>query len=87
MTQQLDPLLVQLRAFGAAEYSLQRWGPDAVMYRFHCDMPLAAGAQLTEQFEAIASTPQAAVQQVLHEVAAWSANRQALAASKRLASR
>jgi hypothetical protein len=34
-------------------------------------MPLAASAQMTQQFEAVADDPQATVEQVVAQVAQW----------------
>jgi hypothetical protein len=77
LARQMEPLLVQLRQLGVAEYALEPWGADGGLYRFHCEMPLAAGAQATEQFEAIAADPHATVEQVVAEVSSWHAARRA----------
>ena len=75
LAQQMEPLLVQLRQLGVAEYALEPWGADGNLYRFHCEMPFATGAQATEQFEAIAANPHATVEQVVAEVSSWHAAR------------
>ena len=69
--ERLEPLLVQLRELGVMEYALERWGDGGTLYRFHCEMPLAASAQLTQQFEAVAEDPQQSVAQVVAQVSEW----------------
>jgi hypothetical protein len=69
--QRLEPLLLQLRELGVAEYALERWGDGGSLYRFHCEMPLTASAQLTQQFEAVAGDPQQSVEQVVAQVSEW----------------
>jgi hypothetical protein len=41
-------------------------------------MPLAADAALTQQFEAVAETPRATIEQVVAEVTTWQLARQEL---------
>jgi len=67
----LEPLLARLRALGVVEYALERWGSTGELYRFHCEMPLGPGVELTQQFEAVSNDPQASVEQVVAEVASW----------------
>lgn len=69
--ERIEPLLLQLRALGVVEYALERWGDGGSLYRFHCEMPLAASAQLTQQFEAVAGDPQQSVEQVVAQVGEW----------------
>jgi hypothetical protein len=69
--ERVEPLLAQLRQLGAVAYDLQPWGTSGKLYRFHCEMPLAASAQLTQQFEAVAEDPQLSVEQVVAQVAQW----------------
>jgi hypothetical protein len=78
---QVAPLLHQFRQLGAASYQLEPWGDSQRHFRFWCDMPTAGGAA-TEQFEAIAADPLAAVEQVVTEVAA--ARRVSIARSESL---
>ena len=75
LAQQMEPLLVQLRQLGVAEYALEPWGQGGRLFRFHCEMPLAAGGAATEQFEAIAADPHASVEQVVADVSSWHAAR------------
>jgi hypothetical protein len=74
--QRVEPLLAQLRHFGVVAYDLEPWGNSGKLYRFHCEMPLGASAQLTQQFEAVAEDPQATVEQVVAQVARWQSETQ-----------
>lgn len=67
----LQPLLDQLVKLGIGEYELARWGSRGDLYRFRCAAPLAGSMDQARQFEAIAPTPLASVEQVLGEVSAW----------------
>jgi hypothetical protein len=67
----LEPLLEKLQRLGAATYALERWGAAGSLYRFRCEMPLAAGGVMTQQFEAVAADPHASVAQVVAEVSSW----------------
>ena len=67
----LQPLLDQLVGMGVGEYELSRWGSSGDLYRFRCAAPLAGSMDQTQQFEAVAPTPAASVEQVLGEVAQW----------------
>jgi hypothetical protein len=67
----IEPLLAKLRQLGAATYSLERWGAAGNLYRFRCEMPLAASDAMTQQFEAIAANPQDSVAEVVNEVSSW----------------
>ena len=70
--EQVEPLLERLRALGSTEYSLEHWGREGEFFRFRCAMPLVAqDKQLTQQFEAVAETPQASIEQVVSEVTRW----------------
>lgn len=75
LAEQMEPLLMELRRLGALEYALEPWGADGRLFRFRCEMPLAAGDRATEQFEAIAPDPRATVQQVVADVSSWHAAR------------
>jgi hypothetical protein len=74
--ERVEPLLARLREFGVVAYDLEPWGTTGKLYRFHCEMPLGASAQLTQQFEAVADDPQATVEQVVAQVAQWQTDRQ-----------
>lgn len=75
LAEQYKPQLVKLHEFGVVEYALTPWGGDSRLYRFRCEMPLAESGQATEQFEAVAADPQAAIEQVVADVTAWQAMR------------
>ncbi|BBO36523.1 hypothetical protein [Lacipirellula parvula] len=76
LAERVEPLLVQLRQLGVAEYALERWGGEGKLYRFHCEMPISGGS-LTQQFEAVTADPEASVEQVVTEVSQWRVARQA----------
>jgi hypothetical protein len=69
--ERVEPLLARLRQLGASEYALEHWGDGGKLYRFHCEMPLPASPQLTQQFDAVAADPQATVERVVADVASW----------------
>ncbi len=72
LAEQVKPLLEQLRALGSTEYSLEPWGQEGEFFRFRCAMPLVAqDRQFTQQFEAVAETPRASIEQVVSEVTRW----------------
>ena len=68
---QVAPLLEQLRAQGASQYTLEKWGREGQLYRFRCTVPLDGSDQLTQQFEAIHQQPKESIAQVLGEVSSW----------------
>jgi hypothetical protein len=68
--EKVEPLLEQLRQLGVMEYVLERWG-DGSLYRFRCAMPLGAGPELTQQFEAVTADPEASVEEVVAQIASW----------------
>ena len=71
LAEQMEPLLERLRALGSTEYSLEPWGREGEFFRFRCAMPLAQDKQFTQQFEAVAKTPRASIEQVVSEVTRW----------------
>jgi hypothetical protein len=75
LAERVEPLLVQLRGWGAAEYQLEPWGVGGRHYRFWCTMPIAESSAATQLFEAVAAEPQAAVERVAADVAAWQASK------------
>lgn len=68
---ELAPLLSQLEAIGGADAQLAPWGTSGQLYRFCCRAKLANTPAISRHFEAVASEPVAAVEQVLAEVEAW----------------
>lgn len=71
LAEQVEPLLERLRALGPTEYALEPWGRQGEFFRFRCAMPLAPGHEVTRQFEAVAATPLASIEQVVSEVTDW----------------
>ncbi len=71
LAEQVEPLLERLRALGPTEYSLEPWGRQGEFFRFRCAMPLTPDHEATRQFEAVAATPLASVEQVVGEVTHW----------------
>jgi hypothetical protein len=71
LAEQVEPLLERLRALGPTEYSLEPWGRQGEFFRFRCAMPLTPDHGATRQFEAVAETPLASVEQVVGEVTHW----------------
>lgn len=71
LAEQAEPLLERLRALGPTEYSLEPWGRQGEFFRFRCSMPLTPGHEATRQFEAVAETPLASIEQVVGEVTHW----------------
>ncbi len=75
LAEQMEPLLERLRALGSTQYSLEPWGREGKFFRFCCAMPLAQDRQFTQQFEAVAETPRASIEQVVSEVTRWQTSR------------
>jgi hypothetical protein len=72
LAEQVRPVLEKLRSLGSTEYSLEPWGSSGDFFRFRCAMPLVAqDRQFSQQFEAVAATPRASIEQVVSEVARW----------------
>ena len=71
LAEQAAPLLERLRALGPTEYSLEPWGRQGEFFRFRCSMPLTPGHEATRQFEAVAESPLASIEQVVGEVTHW----------------
>lgn len=76
LVEQMEPLLERLRALGSTEYSLEPWGREGKFFRFRCAMPFAqprpdTDKQFTQQFEAVAETPRASIEQVVSQVTRW----------------
>jgi hypothetical protein len=71
LAQRVEPLLAQLRGWGATEYRLEPWGDGGRHFRFSCAMPIVAGAAATQMFEAVAADPCASIERVAADIAAW----------------
>jgi len=75
LAERVEPLLAQLRNWGAEEYQLEPWGEGGCYFRFSCAMPIVEGAAATQLFEAVAADPQASIERVVADVAAWQATK------------
>jgi hypothetical protein len=67
----LSTLLERLAQLGVRDQELSSWGSRGELMRFSCNMPWANSPAYSRHFEAVASTPVAAVEQVAAEIAAW----------------
>lgn len=66
--QRLTELERHFQALGAIRYRLERWGEGGRLYRFSCEMPLAASTQMTRVWEAVASSGEEAMLRVLQAI-------------------
>jgi hypothetical protein len=73
LADQVEPVLVQLRDWGAAEYRLEPWGDGGRHFRFWCTMPIFDGAAATQLFDAVAAEPRACIERVAADVVEWRA--------------
>ncbi len=69
----------RLEALGAVNWRLESWGSQG-LYRFSCAVSLAGQSRSTRYFEAVASRPETAIEQVVSEVEAFRAGQPASAA-------
>jgi hypothetical protein len=65
----------RLAAAGASHFQLESWGHSGDLYRFSCEVPLAADPDFTRHFQVTAADPLAAMAQVLQEIEAWRKSR------------
>jgi hypothetical protein len=70
-TDRLPILYSRLEALGVSQPQLAAWGSSGQMYRFCCRAALAEAPAFTRHFEAVATEPAAAVEQVVAKVEAW----------------
>jgi hypothetical protein len=61
----------QLAELGVHDQQLKPWGNSGGLYRCTCDAPWPAAPNYSRHFEAVATTAEAAVEQVTSQVAAW----------------
>jgi hypothetical protein len=71
----LQAVLDRLTQVGVRDQELTAWGGRGELVRFTCRVPWGGSANYTRQFEAVATTPLAAVEQVAAEVEAWHSSR------------
>ncbi|HEX5472545.1 MAG TPA: hypothetical protein VFW73_11695 [Lacipirellulaceae bacterium] len=64
-------LLSRLQQLGAANPQVTPWGSSGGLYRCSCGTALADSPSFTKHFEAVATEPAAAVEQVVAKVEAW----------------
>jgi hypothetical protein len=67
----LTALLEQLTSLGVRDQHLAPWGSGGELVRFSCDAPWANSPSFSRHFEAVAASPEAAVEQVAAEIQAW----------------
>jgi hypothetical protein len=68
---QLTSLLEHLTTLGVRDQQLTPWGSGGDLMRFSCDAPWANSPSFSRHFEAVAATPEAAVEQVAAQIEAW----------------
>jgi hypothetical protein len=66
----LTSLLEHLTSLGVRDQQLTPWGSNGLT-RFTCEAPWANSPSFSRHFEAVAATPEAAVEQVAADIAAW----------------
>ena len=69
----LPQLYSRLESLGVSHPQLAPWGSSGQMYRFCCRASLSDSPALARHFEAVASQPVSAVEQVVAKVEAWRA--------------
>lgn len=71
-------LSARIEQLGALRYRLERWGNQGELFRFWCEMPLVPGVGTVAFFEAIASQPEEAMENVVRQVENWLKEAEAL---------
>lgn len=66
----LTALLEHLTSLGVRDQALAPWGSGGLV-RFTCEVPWANSPSFSRHFEAVAATPEAAVEQVATDIATW----------------
>jgi hypothetical protein len=61
----------QLAELGVHDQQVKPWGNSGGLYRCTCDAPWPAAPNYSRHFEAVATTAEAAVEQVTSQVVAW----------------
>jgi len=75
-TDPVQKLLDELAQSGVRDQQLQPWGTSGRLFRFACSAPWVRSPSFSRHFEAVAETPQAAVEQVAAEIRAWRGGQQ-----------
>jgi len=64
-------LSARIEQLGAVRYRLETWGNQGELFRFWCEMPLVPGVGTVAFFEAIASQPEEAMENVVRQIETW----------------
>ena len=64
-------VVAQLEALGIRDHELRQWGSAGELHRFSGSAPLANSPSFRRHFEAVAETPEAAVERVAADIDAW----------------
>jgi hypothetical protein len=67
----LAATLERLAQLGMRDQEISSWGNRGELMRFSCNIPWANSPAYSRHFEAVATTPLAAVEQVAAEIEAW----------------
>jgi hypothetical protein len=84
-TKKDDRLVVdiqRLAELGVRDEQVKPWGSNGGLYRCTCDAPWIASPNYSRHFEAVATTAEAAVEQVTAQVSAWQNSQRQAAAGK-----
>ncbi len=71
IAERVPALLSRLEQLGAADPKVSPWGSSGRLYRCSCGAALANSPAFTQHFEAVATEPALAVEQVVAKVQAW----------------
>ena len=72
----LEAALAQLDQLGVGQHELRPWGTSGQLYRFCCSAAWGNSPGYSRHFEAVATEPVVAVEQVVGQIAAWRAAEQ-----------
>ncbi len=75
-TDRLTAGVKRLSDLGVRNQQVRPWGSGGALYRCTCDAPWPAAPNYSRHFEAVASTAEAAVEQVTAEITAWRTSQQ-----------
>lgn len=67
----VEELLERLRSLGGVDVEMKPWGATGQAYRCQCRVASVENPALERHFDAIATDPRAAIEQVLAEVERW----------------
>jgi hypothetical protein len=70
-TAPFQPLLDRLTQSGVRDHQLEPWGSRGELVRFSCSVPWANSPAYSRHFEAVAASPQEAIERVAAEIEAW----------------